>query len=315
MLRQELLNEYHKSLIREIAIEMEKVGPKLSNYLADHFKELSKFLKCTKKGLTEVENNKGKPCIKNDLAAEIEKKAKHHSGLIGKDIRIAWIIFLAKKFFDDMLKSVSDLELDKFDINPLLVKALNLKTPKEIIRFSVYQFVNRSPVTSWGTTVEKMLKYSGCELVDKIPGVTGRRPDLKKVRVNKEYLFQIKSGPNSMNIDMVKSLNKEISEANKSKGKMMFLGITYGTKDSISPQIKKYLDDFENSTKIGRELWDFISESQDYHEKVISELDEAFKNMTRDFNKCVEEKINYLVNKWNLKYRKEDINSILKAYI
>lgn len=314
-MRKELLEQYEKDLICRIACLASGVGDTLSGYLAEHVASLSDFLNITEDDLKSLKNGKGRQIFNDDKVKGILQVANDHSALKDLPICEAWIFFLAQRFIRNQIKSLLAFKFEHLDINPLLAKALHLKTPEDIIRFNVYQSVTRSAVTSWGMTVEEILRYSGCELDEIKVGQKGRKADLKKVKDGKDYYLQIKSGPNTMNVDMIESLNKVIEEIEKA-GAKAFLGMTYGTRDRISAQILGNLKDVESNTKIGRELWDFISESEDYHLKVISVLDNATQHeMEFSFTDLLDKKISEFNEKWKKIHENKDINVALEGYI
>lgn len=158
--------------------------------------------------------------------------------------------------------------------------------------------------------------YSGAEPND-LPQRKrkGRNFDLKKDLGSRSKYLQIKSGPNTMNVDMVQSLNETILLA-ASEGRSGILGMTYGKRQGISSQIRDNLTDFNERTKIGRELWDFISEESEYHKKVIKTItDAANATVGVNFIGLVGEKIEELVQQWNRKFRGKSYNEILTNYI
>ena len=312
-MRAELLKQYEKELIYEVSLSADGVGKTTAGALAEYFDSFDDFIKADERGLSKVVNSKGKSILSDDKAKGIVSVKREIPP--GLKVTEAWIYFLAKQFIRNQVASLQKMQFDDIDINPLLAKVLVLQTPADIIRFNIYQSVTRSVVTSWGSMVEKMLKFSGCELEEFKVGIKGREPDLVKRYQGKTYCFQIKSGPNTMNVDMVESLNKVIDEIEK-KGYVGLLGMTYGRKDRVSQQILGNLKGAETRTKIGRELWDFISETQDYHRKVIGIIDDATKKeMRTSYIKLIEDKVDEFTGVWQEKYSGVSINKILEEYI
>lgn len=312
-MRKELLVQYEKDLILEISLTSDGIGTTKAGFIAEHFEDLQSFLKAEAKELASLTNAKKSPVLnESQVKALMSAKAEIKPGL---NILEAWVYFLSKAFIRDQVRAVENMSFEDLDINPLLAKVLALSDPKDIIRFNLYQSITRSIVTSWGMRVEKMLKYSGCELEDTNMGVKGRKADLKKVIGGKTYFLQIKSGPNTMNVDMVESLNDVIDEIEK-KGHIGLLGMTYGRRERISNQILGNLKDAEKHTKIGRELWDFISETCDYHKKVITVIDSATqKEMKTSFIQLIENKVRDFSKVWEEKFSGKPINEILEEYM
>jgi hypothetical protein len=313
IMRAELLKQYEKELIFEVSLSTDGIGKTTAGALAEYFDSFDGFIKADEKALSKVVNSKGKSILSGDkITGIVSVKREIPPGL---KITEARIYFLAKLFIRNQVVTLQKMQFDDIDINPLLAKVLILQTPADIIRFNIYQSVTRSVVTSWGSMVERMLKFSGCELEGFKVGIKGREPDLIKKYQGETYCFQIKSGPNTMNVDMVESLNKVIDEIEK-KGYVGLLGMTYGRKDRISQQILGNLKDAKTKTKMGRELWDFIAETQDYHKKVIDIIDTATKKeMRTSYIKLIEDKVDEFTRVWQEKYSGVPINKILEEYI
>ncbi|MCK5581750.1 MAG: hypothetical protein KAJ18_10825 [Candidatus Omnitrophica bacterium] len=312
-MRAELLKEYEKEFIYEISLLVDGIGKTTAGALAEYFDSFDDFIKASVKDLSKVVNSKGKSILNDDKIKDLLLAKKELPS--GLKITEVWIYFLAKQFIRNQVVSLQRMQLDDIEINPLLAKVLVLQTPADIIRFNIYQSVTRSVVTSWGSMVERMLKFSGCELEDFKIGIKGREPDLVKKYQGKTYCLQIKSGPNTMNVDMVESLNKVIVEIEK-KGCVGLLGMTYGRKDSVSQQILGNLKDASAKIKMGRDLWDFISETKNYHVKVIDIIDIATKKeMRTSYIKLIEDKVDEFTKVWQDKHGDEPINKILEEYI
>lgn len=312
-MRKDLLTQYEKDLIHEISLTSDGIGSTKAGFIAEHFEDVQAFLKADAKELATLVNAKKSPVLNDaQVKALMLTKAEVKQGL---NIQETWVYFLSKAFIRDQVNTVQSMSFEDLDINPLLAKVLALSDPKDIIRFNLYQSITRSIVTSWGMRVEKILKYSGCELENTNMGVKGRKADLKKIIGDKVHYLQIKSGPNTMNVNMVESLNDVIDEIEK-KGYFGLLGMTYGRRERISNQILGNLKDAKNHTKIGRELWDFISETCDYHKKVITVIDSATqKELKASFIQLIENKINDFTKVWEQKFSGRQINEVLEEYM
>ena len=311
---QELKKIYEKELIQEISLDANGVGPTKAGAIAEDFDSIRDFLNADKNRLIEIKTSKGKQILNEEqIKSLLEVKKPIPSNL---EVREAWLFKLSFDFIHSQIGMLSSLDLKNIDVNPLLVEALDLKEPKDIISFVVYQSVTRSIVTAWGSCVEKMVKYVGCESNDAHDkSLTGKNFDLKKCFKGDEIYIQVKSGPNTMNVGMVQSLNETIDQI-KAKGKKALLGMTYGRRERISNQIMGNLNDPVNQTKIGRELWDFIAEEQDYYKKVIKIVSEATTGtLDNNFINLIDNKIDELVIQWNEKFKGKKFNEILEFYI
>lgn len=310
----ELKEKYGKDLISELSLEVSGVGSSKAGTIVENFDSLEEFLESDNIEFEKIITRKNKRVLNdNQIKSIIEIKNKIPKNL---GVREAWIFKLSKDFIHSQFAMVSSLNLDNIDINPLLIEALDLKEPKDIISFVIFQLVTRSVVTAWGSCVEKMVKYSGCENNDsREKKLTGKNFDLKKCLNSEEYYIQIKSGPNTMNVGMVYSLNETIDKI-KVKGKKAFLGMTYGKRERISAQIMGNLNEPETQTKIGRELWDFIAEEEDYYKKVIKVISDATSGILKEnFIEVINSKINDLVVQWEEKFEGKQFDEILESYI
>ena len=95
------------------------------------------------------------------------------------------------------------------------------------------------------------------------------------------------------------------------------LGMTYGIREQINGQIQSTLTDYPKSTKIGKELWDFIADEQGYCMKLLDLIDEITKNSHFNFSKELEEKKLLLIKDWENKFGKgeESVKMVLSRYI
>jgi len=55
-----------------------------------------------------------------------------------------WVRFAAERLIRKMAGGMQGMDLEKINVDPFLIKALNLKTPREVVKFGVYQAVSRS---------------------------------------------------------------------------------------------------------------------------------------------------------------------------
>ncbi|MDY7082301.1 MAG: TdeIII family type II restriction endonuclease, partial [Halobacteria archaeon] len=121
------------------------------------------------------------------------------------------------------------------------------------------------------------------------------------------YYIQLKSGPNTMNIGMVDSLNKMIEEIeNKHSNAVGMLGMTYGDESQVSSQIRANLNEFDNKALIGSEFWEFLTGQEDYYSNLIALINGLSKEYEEryddDYLDLVENKKDKLVEEWEDKY-------------
>jgi hypothetical protein len=146
----------------------------------------------------------------------------------------------------------------------------------------------------------------------------GTTIDLVKVTDALIYLLQIKSGPNTMNVDMVDSLTEVMKKLQDTtfcgKKTKMLLGMTYGNPEQISSHIIGGLKSAgfnpKDYTKIGRELWDFIGEEKKYYIRVLEILELIYREIFGDFSivRKIEDLSQKLEEEWEKKKEYKDKN-------
>ncbi len=304
-------------LIIRICSQLKGVGKATAGAVASDFEgNLQEFLNSDATRLSQIKKSNGQELLTEEQIINlITEKA-----LLPKDLTIqeTWVFHLGREFLKSQIKMVLSLSVQDFDINPLLAKALSLDTPRKVISFNVYQTITRSVVTSWGVVVEEIAKFVGCKDNDFIiEGKTGTNFDLVKGIDGVDYYIQIKSGPNTMNVGMVTSLNEAIEKLEAGKPNSQgILGMTYGTRDRISNQILGNLKNSDKKMKIGRELWDFISEKEDFHKRLFELLDISSKGLLeKSFIELIESKITEFETYWNENYKDMSIDEVLEKYI
>lgn len=310
-------HESAEELIIRIAKKADRIGTASAGAIASDFGgDLQAFLNADAARLEQIKKSSGKEILNPaQVEAVLAEAAIIPKGL---PLQETWVFYLGREFLISQVQMVSELNLDSFDINPLLAKALNFDTPRKVIAFNVYQTVTRSVVTSWGDVVEEIAKFSGCRDNDEvIEGKTGTNFDLVKELDGIDYYIQVKSGPNTMNVGMVTSLNEAIKHIeSKKENARGILGMTYGTRARISAQILGNLNGAETRMKVGREFWDFISEKKDFHKDLFRLLEASSANVLKDsFIELIESKITELETSWKTKYPKATLNDLLEGYL
>lgn len=307
-------DKHSEELIVELVKKASGVGQGKANALAQFLEnDWDDFLQADEIKLARLETAKGRQMLTDEQIGEIlQIKAEFQP--FQQDVRSAWIYHIGKEFLESQLKMLQSIQLGNLDINPLLMKILNFKTSREVLAFNLYQTVTRSIVTSWGSAVENLLVRCGAEkFTGQTRTRTGRKPDIEKTVGGRKNYIQVKSGPNTMNIDMVNSLNEVIEEYRINEPNTNFLlGMTYGREERISSQIRSTLNDFGNSILIGRQLWDFVSETNDFHMTLFEILDRSSCSITsKSFSEQLEERLNCLVEEWQDRFNGKTIDEAL----
>jgi len=263
--------------------------------LASYFTDISEFLNITEEALANIKGVGGKLTI--NLSEEEIKKimAIKELGYLDNGISVSenFLGAISRAFTKRQMEMIGSLNLAKLSPNPLLVKALNIHTPEELIKVNVYMVVTRSIVTSMGFFVEQLLLASS-DSVRKAPKGSGW--DLIKTKGSGMHWVQVKSGPNDMDKDQIVFWAEKIA-AKVAEGDKAYIGITYGKRTNETVTIglmKQLLPEWEMKTLIGVELWDFISDDPIYHTRLFDTLRKSAQqvlgqcSICEEIEKCIE---------------------------
>ena len=296
------ITDLQYSYIEDILMEVEGIGKSTAARIIstkNSFRELQKLAD------DDISDIRG---ISEKKSDEIVEKVNNID--FDKTIEALYTEKILKNFLDSQYKKVENIELDDLDINVLLIKALGFTTVEETIEFYIYQRITRSAVTSWGQgALEDICLISGAEEVPRSENVDvgGKRFDMKREKGDKTYYIQLKSGPNTMNIGMVDSLNKMIKKIEQyNPNSVGMLGMTYGDRSQISSQITENLNNFDEKSAIGSEFWEFLTDQEDYFSElisIISGLSEEYEDRyANDYLDLVEKKKKELIKQWKKQY-------------
>lgn len=97
-------------------------------------------------------------------------------------------------------------------------------------------------------------------------------------------------------------------------GNKGYIGITYGKKDDntvTAGLLKTYVPNWEDKTLVGKELWDFISENENYHTILIESIDSVANITLQNVSivQKIEDKIAELIEVFHTNY-----NSLSEYY-
>ena len=277
------------------------IGDKTAKAVAVQFEDAEVFARCTEAELLNWKSQTGKQVLKPQQAKDIVALRDEFMPRTSRDIRQLWISALIRDFVENALHEINQTDFEKLLINPFLIRAFNFTDHREVIRFCFYQKVTRSIVTSWGFIVEDMLIVTG-SVKTRSKGF-----DLRVERDGKIYDLQIKSSPNTMNVEAVDTLNANIKKLEEAQTSIGMLGVTYGVKTQLSAMMQKV----EGEVLIGRDLWDFVADEKGYTEKVLQWAAKGMPGNT-DFGAILEAKEKLIAKEWEAKYG-TGIASIEKA--
>ena len=247
------------------------VSPSVSKRIAAYFSDIDEFLECTRQQLTGLGTASGKLLSLTDNDIESILKVVS-SSLISPSVSLAenYIRALARDFTRRQISNIRSIVLDNLNVNPLLVRSLNLKTPHEMLEFNIYAAVSRSIVTSMGYFVQNLLSVTS----DSVEKVKSGWDMVKHGAFGTNHWIQIKSGPNDMDKDQIVYWLSKIEEV-ENRGDRGYIGMTYGKRDNNTVTLslmRSYLPDMDIRTLVGRELWDFLSGDAAFHERLFDSL-------------------------------------------
>jgi hypothetical protein len=213
-----------------------------------------------------------------------------------------------KKFVNNGIKNIKELTAQELirdvAINPFLVKALGISDFDTLAKFYVYQRVGRSLVTSFGTTMENMIR-------DLAGGEKIQWWDVKKTIGNVTYYMSVKSGPRDMDKDQVQHFAGRAKEIVKSEpSSLPVIAMGYGKEPMgvIAPTLRNEGLDPNKHTLTGKRLYDIITGQKDYHKKLL-ELNGTTAIQTlgnKKFIDFIENKIKEIADDFKKKYKTMD---------
>jgi hypothetical protein len=169
----------------------------------------------------------------------------------------------------DRLKAIdADELLEENGINPFLIWALGINDFHSLAKFSVYQRIGRSFVTSFGQRVveEMVISASGGQ-----KGEKGGWWDVIKYGEDEDLYMSVKSGPADMDADQVRFLVPKAKELMKNNPKAVpIVSISYGRKawSTIPMYLKQGGLDPDKHAFFGKALFDRISHDPKFHVKL-----------------------------------------------
>ena len=298
-----------RNLIQYLSLQVTGIGEKTAATLAILFDDLQAFLNATEEDLRKLKKVSGRSVLRDELIAGLLGRIS----LVKKGLstRETWMHLLIKDFIVNVKNLIESSKVpspsgafdeDALLINPFLIRALGFTQPDEVLKFFFYQRVARAIVTSWGMRIELIANRSGSIALTKLEkeGVF-KGFDSKKIEGDKTSIIQIKSGTNTMPVDMVRQLDERIKalEAIDSTYRGV-VGLTYGNADEVSDKMARYLEGADERVKVGREFWEWLSGEPDYYAKLLAIITEVGREVWTegDFLNMFDEKYKRLRQEW-----------------
>jgi Type II restriction endonuclease EcoO109I len=287
---------------------------------SNHFGSVKSFLEAKKEVFDKLVFVIDNPKV-NLTDNDFEKiQAFQQSGLLDAHISVQqnFINILTTEFINRQLLMIDNLALETLNVNPILAGALNLNNETDLIRYYAYQSISRSVVTSVGFLVQNLILYSSEFVLDGKDEDLGNQTKwdvvVRKMDDVKTYL-EVKSGTNDINKSQIHHYRHEIELIEKEGFKAM-IAETYGKRSDKTVShglLKQYLPNWEERTLIGKELWTFITNDEEYHHKMIDMLMEASQLILGNDTIIdkIEKRIQPLTMEFQTKYK--SYNEFLKS--
>lgn len=225
--------------------------------------------------------------VKNRDRASTESAADSAQNNTDLNIRMYF-----ERFLDSKITATMDLSLSDVDINPFLISVarnqLNIRTPQDLSRWMITQWLERSMVTSFGSTLQNIAKEFASK---KHPSGVTASIELDGT----VYHMIIKSGPNH-NVPVVRNIRHALLRAQENDpGSIPVFGVCYGDRD-VGPIVKKELDGIQ--ILVGRRFWEFISSDTNCYDRILgiaSEMGRAYRDPNvGTLGEAIKQKASYL---------------------
>lgn len=212
------------------------------------------------------------------------------------------------KFVRNGVKNIKELTAEELiqdaAINPFLVRALGIDDFDSLAMFYVYQRVGRSLVTSFGSTIESMIRaLSG-----------GEKPvwwDVKTAKQGKTYYLSVKSGPRDMDKDQVQHFARKARELSRTEPDaipVIAMGYGRAPMGPINHTLRQEGFDPNKNTLTGKRLYEKITSQTDYHRKLLDLTREAALQTVsgKKIIETIDDKVKEIARAFKRKYKSVD---------
>ena len=160
-------------------------------------------------------------------------------------------------------------------------------------------------VTSFGTTIEKLLLYCSEDIEKGTAPVGGEKWDLKKNIDGINHWLEIKSGPNDMSKTQILRYKKKLEKTER-RNEVALFGFSYGRIERATVTLgllNTYIINWEEKVKVGNDLWEFLSGQENYAESLL-ELIRLVSNdvLNDDIISLINLKTEQIINEFNQNY-------------
>jgi len=238
------------------------------------FNRTEDFLNVTREQLLSIKTVSGSNVrLSGDEIDRIIQVSRSGKVRADRDTAQNYISVVTDRFIRRQIENIRKISLEKLNPNPFIAKSLNLNSPRELIEFNVYALAIRSIVTSMGFFVEDLLLSTS----DSVEKIKSGWDIVKTDQNNTKHYIQVKSGPNDMDKDQIVSWIKKIGDI-ETQGDRGYIGTTYGKRDNATVTftlLRQLMENYEEKTLIGRELWEFLSGDTAFLDRLLETLKET----------------------------------------
>lgn len=273
--------------LKSSLIKIDGIGVTTARRIASYFGELNDFKSADYfvfQNITYQHNGTQKTINITDKQYNAIKSIQN--GIEENDSLLTlYVKIIIGDFLEKVKKNINDLSLDSMNCNPFLGAALKLaQNPDKFFEFNVWSSIQRSIVTSFGTTIEKLLHHCAEDVKKGTSPDGGEKWDLLKTIEGVNHWLEIKSGPNDMDKTQIQRYRNKMEKA-EARGEVALFGFSYGRIERATVTLQlldSYIDNWEEKVKIGGDLWSFLSEQDDYADSLMELISlisgEVFEN-------------------------------------
>jgi len=299
--------------IQERLKEIDGIGPIMSSRISFYFDTITDFKNAEKMVFNNIQYQlNGAQRTLNISGSQLnEIKIIQNSIDDNQSLPLLYSDFIIRDFVKKVFSNIDDISLDTLNCNPFLGTALNLSNnPTKFFKFNVWAFIQRSIVTSFGSTLENLLLYCSENVEKGTAPDGGEKWDLLKNINDINHWLEIKSGPNDMSKTQVLRYRKKMSKA-ENRNEVALFGFTYGNIEDSTVTLgllNTYIENWEDKVKIGGELWDFVSAEEGYAGTLINliRLVSAEIFYDKDIIELIELKTDDIIKEFQEKYENLD---------
>ena len=299
--------------IQERLKEIVGIGPKISSRISFYFDTITDFKNAEKMVFNNIQYQLKGVQRTLDISDSQLKEIKIIQNSIddNQSLPLLYSDFIIRDFVKKVFSNIDDISLDTLNCNPFLGTALNLSNnPTKFFKFNVWAFIQRSIVTSFGSTLENLLLYCSENVEKGTAPDGGEKWDLLKNINDINNWLEIKSGPNDMSKTQVLRYRKKMSKA-ENRNEVALFGFTYGNIEDSTVTLgllNTYIENWEDKVKIGGELWDFLSAEEGYAGTLINliRLVSADIFYDKDIIELIELKTDQIIKEFQEKYENLD---------